>query len=196
VPRVRPLLPLVWLLVALLSAGCAAGQDGAAPAAGNGQRYVSGGGSATVVPAASRVAAPALRAPLLDGGTWSLADQRGKVVVLNVWASWCAPCRAEAPLLERVAQETAPAGVSFVGINTRDDPQSAAAFLRSFGVTYPSLRDPDGTLVLAFNGTVPPSAVPSTVVVDRQGRIAAVAVGAVTYRTLRGLVDAVAAEAG
>lgn len=195
-PRVRPLPPLVWLLVALLSAGCAVGQGAAAPAAGNGQRYVSGSGAATLVPAASRVAAPALRGPLLDGGTWSLADQRGKVVVLNVWASWCAPCRAEAPALEQVARETAPAGVSFVGINTRDDPQAAAAFLRNFGVTYPSLRDPDGTLVLAFNGTVPPSAIPSTLVVDRQGRIAAVVVGAVTYSKLRELVDGVAAEAG
>ena len=89
-------------------------------------------------------------------------------MVINVWGSWCAPCRVETPDLVRLANETADQGVQFVGINTRDNRAAAKAFVRSFGVPYPSLQDPDGQVLLDFQGVVPTSVVPSTVVIDRQ----------------------------
>jgi thiol-disulfide isomerase/thioredoxin len=115
-------------------------------------------------------------------------------VVYNVWGSWCPPCRAEAPTLRRIATETEPDGVQFVGINIRDNEASAEAFERRYEISYPSLFSPDGQLLLPFRGTLPPSAIPSTVVVDRQGRVAARIVGGATYVKLRAVVGRVLAE--
>ncbi|MQA80257.1 MAG: redoxin domain-containing protein [Streptosporangiales bacterium] len=137
---------------------------------------------------------PAVTGATLDGGRLSMTDLRGHVVVVNVWGSWCLPCQEEAPDLARVARETRRAGVRFVGIDTRDSLVAAREFDREFGIPYPSLSDPQGKIHLAFEGIVPASAVPSTVVVDRDGRIAARVIGRVTYGQLRGLVDDVVAE--
>lgn len=144
---------------------------------------------------ADRPAAPSLRGETLKGGRFDLDALRGEIVVVNTWGSWCNPCRAEAPDLVRVARETAPSGVRFIGIDTRDNAAAAGAFVRSFGVTYPSVVDTDGTVLLAFNEFLPINAVPSTLVVDHQGKIAARVIGRVNYATLRGLVDDVVAEA-
>jgi peroxiredoxin len=114
--------------------------------------------------------------------------------VVNAWGSWCGPCREEAPELRRVSEETKAAGVRFVGIDTRDNDAAGRAFAREFGITYPSLVDDSGRVMLAFGRTIPVAAVPSTVVVDRRGRIAARVIGAVTYSTLSGLVDDALAE--
>jgi peroxiredoxin len=143
----------------------------------------------TRVATGDRSAAPKLTGTLLDGAAFDLADYRGKIVVLNVWGSWCPPCRAEAPSLQRVWAETRASGVQFVGIDTRDTAAAAQAFERRFRITYPSLVDDDGRLLLAFRSTLPPNAIPSTIVVDRQGRVAARIVGATTYEKLRNLVD-------
>ena len=152
------------------------------------------GGRVTVYPARSRPQGPELRGQTLAGDQLALADLRGKVVVVNVWGSWCQPCRKEAPDLARAARETAPRGVRFVGIVTRDNPTAADAFGRNFNIPYPSLIDDDGRLIVEFAGVIPASAVPSTVVIDRKGDIAARVVGIVTYTTLRGLIDDVLAE--
>lgn len=141
-----------------------------------------------------RKPAPALRGRTLDGVQLSLASYRGKVVVLNVWGSWCAPCRAEAPDLRRVAADTRSRGVRFLGIDTRDNDAAARAFVREFDIPYPSLVDDDGSLLLALRDTVPAQAIPSTIVMDRRGRIAARVVGRVTYSTLTGLIDDLLAE--
>ncbi|MGH3859302.1 TlpA family protein disulfide reductase [Actinokineospora sp.] len=143
----------------------------------------------------ARPRVPDLRGQTLDGDRLALADLRGHVLVINVWGSWCQPCRKEAPDLVRVARETAPSGVRFVGIDTRDNLAAARAFARSFNVPYPSLVDTDGRLLLAFSGVIPVSAVPSTLVIDAEGNITARVVGIVSYATLRGLVDDVLAEA-
>lgn len=135
-----------------------------------------------------RPAAPELAGTTLTGDRLSLADLAGHVVVVNVWGSWCSPCRAEAPDLARLARQTASRGVRFVGVDTRDTTSAAKAFVRNFHVPYPSLIDSDGQVMLAFQGLIPISAVPSTVVIDADGRIAAKIVGSVTYSTLRGLV--------
>jgi len=144
-------------------------------------------------PPAKRVEAPNLSGHTLSGTRLSLREFRGQVVVLNAWGSWCAPCRAEAPDLRRVATETRAQGVQFVGIDTRDNAAAARAFVGKYHIPYPSLID-DGSLLLALRDTVPAQAIPSTVVLDREGRVAARVVGRVRYSTLRGLVDDVLAE--
>lgn len=139
-------------------------------------------------PQAQRLPLPMVRGTLLDGSALSLAQYRGHVVVLNLWGSWCAPCRAEAPDLVKVANATKADGVRFVGIDTRDEPSAAAAFVRRFHVPYPSFNDRDGRVLSRFSGIVPISGVPSTVVVDKRGRVAARVVGRVDAKTLRGLI--------
>ncbi|MDQ7992017.1 MAG: TlpA disulfide reductase family protein [Propionicimonas sp.] len=175
----------VGLALALVLAGCGA------PTTGTGG-FVTGDGTITVVAVADRRPAPVIAGETLDGGTWSSETAAGKVIVYNVWGSWCPPCRAEAPALQAAAEATADQAV-FVGVNTRDlDPAPARAFVRDAGITYPSLFDPAGSLLLGFAGDLPPSAIPSTLVVDAEGRVAARVIGATTESTLVGLIDDIA----
>lgn len=157
----------------------------------NDSRFSSG---IQVFPAGKRVKAPILEGETVEGTIVKAGSLRGKVVVINVWGSWCAPCRAEAPDLARVARETESKGVTFLGIDVRDDRASAQAFTRRYGIPYQSLFDPDGKQLVKFSGITPISAIPSTVIVDRSGRVAARAIGRVTYKTLNGLVQDVLAE--
>ena len=140
-------------------------------------------------PATSRVPAPKLEGTTLDGKPFALSQLTGDIVVINVWGSWCAPCRAETPDLVRVANEDAARGVSFVGINTRDNPEAARAFVRVNQVPYPSVVDDNGEVLLSLRDTIPTTVVPTSVVVDREGRVAARIIGPVTYTTLKGLLD-------
>lgn len=140
-------------------------------------------------PPGKRVPAPKLEGTTLDGMSFSLSDLAGSIVVINVWGSWCGPCRAEAPDLARLANEDASRGVRFVGINTRDNLDAAKAFVRSFKVPYPSVRDTNGEVLLAFRDTLPTTVVPTTLVVDARGQVAARIIGPVTYNTLKGLLD-------
>jgi thiol-disulfide isomerase/thioredoxin len=177
-------------------AGCSAQQAGAGQRVGDvsEQGYVSGDGTTTILPVSQRRPAPALSGATLSGGTFTLSEAAGDVVVLNVWASWCAPCRAEAPDLQKVAAELADRGVTFVGLNTRDSKAAAQAFVDRFGLSYDSVVDADGSLQLLFRETLPPAAIPSTVVIDPQGRVAARAIGEVDRSRLLGLVEPVLAE--
>ena len=128
---------------------------------------------------AKRQAAPDLHGPLIGGGTLDLATLRGKIVVLNFYASWCSPCRAETPLLVATAHAQAAHGVAVVGVLFKDSAANGAAFRRTFGATYPSLIDTDGEDLAKFRD-VDPSAVPVTFVLDRAGRVAARYVGGIT----------------
>ena len=141
---------------------------------------------ATVFPVSGRKRLPALSGPTLSGGTLDLASLRGHVVVLNVWASWCAPCKAESPALAAVARSTAAQGVRFVGIDENDQEGPAKAFLAGIGSTYPNLVDPEGQL-LAQLRMLPP-AVPGSLVLDREGRVAARVVGPTTAAQMTALV--------
>lgn len=187
----------VALAAGLLLAGCGSGADsppkGAEPPSGG---AVQGGSPAglTKYPVGKRSDTPSVSGELIDGGTLDLADWRGEVIVINVWGSWCAPCRAEAPALQKISEETRSLGVRFVGFDTRDNDAAAQAFEKSYGIAYPSIRDSDGSLLLRFNGRIPVSAVPSTVVIDRDGKIAARIIGATSYAILSRLVKDVAAE--
>jgi DsbE subfamily thiol:disulfide oxidoreductase len=167
--------------------GCA-GNQGSQPQTGD-TRFVAGDGKITLFEAADRKVAPAVEGETLAGDTAALAAHKGKVVVLNFWASWCAPCRAEAPVLKDIAAKTKADGVEFLGIDFKDRKAEALAFERSQGTGYPSIFDQPGKVALSFQGTVPPAAIPSTLIIDRQGRIAARALGAVKYSDL---LDAVA----
>jgi len=177
---------------ALLLTAC--GADASSTGSAADKSYIAGPGVVDRVAAAQRRPAPRVQGPGVGGGRIDSAEYRGKVVVYNVWGSWCPPCRAEAPALREVATETAADGVQFVGINIRDNEASARAFERRFAIPYPSLFSPDGQVLLLFRGTLPPNAIPSTVVVDRRGRVAARIVGGATYGKLRAVVDGVLAE--
>jgi thiol-disulfide isomerase/thioredoxin len=159
--------------------------------AGDQKGYVSGDGAVETIPEADRAEPVELSGELLDGTAWDSATARGDVLVVNVWGSWCAPCVAEAPDLQKVWSELEAerAPVRFVGINFREDPARGAAFAKRAGMTYPSLSDEEsgGVLILALQGKAP--TVPTTLVLDREGRIAARVNGPVSASTLRGLVD-------
>jgi peroxiredoxin len=182
---------LATLAVVVLVSGCGSSQ---AAESGPDRGFVAGDGSLLVLPEAERSPAPDLAGTTLDGETFRLSDHRGDVVVLNVWASWCAPCRAEAPVLAKAATELSGRGVQFVGLDTRDSDTSARAFTDKFGVDYPNLIDRDGRLQLQFSESLPPQAIPSTLVIDRQGRVAARALGRVSESAVRGMVEPLLAE--
>lgn len=142
---------------------------------------------------ADRKPAPLLAGELLDGsGEYDPATHAGDVLVVNVWASWCPPCVGEAPELEAVYSAHKDDGVAFLGINVRDEVDAARAFARQH-TTFPSLFDPSSRLMLGFD--VHPNAIPATIVIDRQGRIAAIAQAAVVASELEPVVVALLEEA-
>ena len=182
--------PRLLLVVVLLatSAGLSACSSG--PSTGD-KGYVDGAGLITRLPVAERERVEAVDGTTLEGNRLDLSSYAGKVVVLNVWGSWCGPCREEAPGLAAAARALAADDVVFVGVNTKDSStDNALAFQRRFDVPYPSLYDPSGRTLLAFRDTLPPNAIPSTLVIDRQGRVAASILGKIpTQRTLVDLVQ-------
>jgi thiol-disulfide isomerase/thioredoxin len=173
----------------------ACGSGGTSGGSGN-TNFITGADGIATVHKGDRKPAPDLSGRTIDGKQLDVASYKGKVVVLNVWGSWCSPCRAEAPNLVKVAKETAGKGVQFIGINTRDtSTQPAIAFEKQYGVPYPSLYDPTGKLMLRFKkGTLNPQAVPSTLVLDREGRIAARSLAALSEDKLRSMIAPVLAE--
>ncbi len=180
--------------VALIAAGCTAGRPAAstrAPATAGGQGAALN--TSQVYPVDQRAVPGPVAGDLLDGGRYDLASARGRVVVLNFWASWCAPCRLESPELAATYQATKDLRVDFVGVDIRDTHDAATSFTADFHIPYPSLYDPPGRIALAFR-EVNPSVIPTTVVVDRSGAVAAVFRKAVTRTELEPVVRAVAAE--
>ncbi len=169
-------------------AGCANDKVGGSGAQG----FVAGNGTIQTLPAAERARPGQVAGRSLAGKPLSLQDYRGRVVVVNVWGSWCGPCRAEAPMLAAAARDLAPKGVAFLGINSRNPERAAPqAFVRRYHVPYPSIYDPDGQTLLAFRDTLPANAIPSTVVIDRKGRVAASVLGEISRTTLYDLVGEV-----
>jgi thiol-disulfide isomerase/thioredoxin len=177
------------LAVTALVAGCGnSGDDGSAD-----RGYVAGDSAVLPVPADRRGEPVTLSGTTIEGTPLDLAGLRGKPVVINVWRSDCAPCRKEAGELKAAAIDLGPQNASFVGLNTGDQLASAKAFERRFTTGYPSLFD-EGDLLISLRGSVPPNALPTTLVLDRRGRIAARVSGATTKRTLVGLVEDVLKE--
>lgn len=177
------------------AAGCATGTD--AVARGGTFEFVTPGGKTDIFydPPAERGTVGEMSGDSLTdpGITVSLDRYRGQVVVLNVWGSWCGPCRSEADDLVRVADATADQGVQFVGINVRDSRQAGADFARDFGLSYPSIYDPPGRTLFALRGA-PRAVVPLTVVLDREHRVAAVFLRELLAEDLLPVVQRIAAE--
>ena len=184
---------------ALVVAGCTTGSIAASTPASNGQSFVAGDPGTTVFKSGAGPVAPSVSGPLVGGGKLALTAYRGHVVVLNFWGSWCGPCRQEAPALAALARHFRPrgahsGGVRFLGVDIRDSPSAAGAFQRNFQISYPSLNDPGDEIALAFQSTVPPAGIPTTLVIGRTGRVAARIVGQVSYSALSKLITEVSAE--
>lgn len=192
-PRRAALLTAAALLALT---GCGGMSAGGKSSGGDGKGYVDNDSSGIArAKQGERKSAPKVAGKTLEGKDISLADFKGKVVVLNVWGSWCPPCRAEAADFQQAHTENADKGVQFLGINTRDATQdNALAFTASKGITYPSLWDPDAREILKFTGSLNPNAIPSTLIIDREGRIAARVLRAVTIDELRSMIDPVLNE--
>jgi thiol-disulfide isomerase/thioredoxin len=156
--------------------------------ASNGNNFVAGDGTATYYQPGHRTAAPAVSGTSLSGSKLSLSSYRGDVVVLNFWGSWCAPCRKEAPTLGVLSQQYQAKGVRFVGVDIRDQASAAQAFMQNFRISYPSFNDSSDQIALDFRGTVSPAAIPSTLVIDRHGRIAGRVIGATSYGNLNNIL--------
>jgi thiol-disulfide isomerase/thioredoxin len=186
----------LFLVVAvLLLASCATGTD--VVARGGTFEFVSPGGKTDIFydPPATRGMVGDLSGDSLaePGTTVSLDRYRGQVMVLNVWGSWCGPCRSEARDLVQVAGAMAAQRVQFIGIDVRDSRQAGADFARDFGLTYPSIFDPPGRTLLALKG-IPRSVVPLTIVLDRHHRVAAVFLHAVHAQDLQPIVERITRE--
>jgi thiol-disulfide isomerase/thioredoxin len=177
----------------LLVAGCSTGKDAVDVNNGGEFRFVAGTPAGEVIPVKDRQHAPEFGGTLLDGTKFSSSSLSGNVAVINFWGSWCPPCRVETPEFQQVYTQVQGDGVQFLGINVKDDEQLADAFVQSKGITFPSLFDPRGEVSLAFRD-YPPNAIPSTIVLDREGRVAAVYTAAVEPDVLSSVLHRVVEE--
>ena len=191
VPRRPVLLAAITAAAMLAVAGCDGGAIGADTPVSSGQSFVGHSYESTFYQPGHRPLAPAVSGTTVTGAHLSLTAYRGDTIVLNFWGSWCAPCRAEAPALGQLARLLQARGVRFVGIDIRDEPDSALAFMQQFNVDYPSISDPSDEIALDFRSTVPPADIPTTLVIDRDGRIADRIFGASTYSELLTVIDQV-----
>lgn len=179
----------------LVATGCSTGDD--AVARGGSFEFVSPGGKTEIFydPPSDRGTIGNMQGSsvLDENETITLDDFAGQVVVINIWGSWCGPCRSEADDLQRVQAETGPQGVTVLGINVRDDRDAAADFVRNRGLTYPSIFDPPGRSLFALKG-VPRAVVPATIVLDRRHRVAGVFLRELLAEDLLPVVQRLAAE--
>lgn len=180
------------VLVAAVLAGCSAGTDGLTDDGGT-AGYVSGDGSLTLWAPQERGEPVELAGTTFAEEEVDLAAWRGDVVLVNTWYAACPPCRDEAPDLVAVAEDYAES-VHLLGVNSTDDAGTALAFERTFAVPYPSLNDPRGHAVAAMQGHVALQAVPTTVLLDRDGRVAARVLGRIDATTVRAVLDDLLAE--
>ena len=186
---------LVVLTSAVLVTGCSTGSDQVDVNNGGEFRFVAATPSGEVIPEEDRAAAPEFSGTLLGTGeAFDSSLLAGQVGVLNFWGSWCAPCRVETPEFSEVAADLADGGVQFLGINVKEtSEQFALAFIDRFQISFPSLYDPRGEVALAFRD-YPANAIPSTVVLDQENRVAAVYTGEVSQEDLRRVIDLVLEE--
>ncbi|MEU6932325.1 TlpA disulfide reductase family protein [Streptomyces sp. NPDC046385] len=192
----RTLLAVGTVTIALAVSACSSDTNGKSGGGGD-TNFVTNTGGISTVAKGERKPVAALSGDTLEGKPLDVADLKGKVVVLNVWGSWCPPCRAEAPHFAKVAKDLKAKGVEFVGINTRDpNKQPALAFEEDYGVPYPSLYDPAGKLIVSGfpKGTLNPQAIPSTVVLDKDGKVAARSLMALDETKLRSMIEPLIAE--
>jgi thiol-disulfide isomerase/thioredoxin len=175
--------PLLILITALSLTSCGNGGSSTAQ-----ESYISGNGAITFISTSDREVAPKLSGDTLYGTKFDFTDK--KIAVVNVWASWCSPCRAEIPTLIALSKKYS--DVQFLGILTRDNLANAEVFARQLGVSYPNFID--DSLLLGFRNTLPANAIPTTVIIDKAGKVAARISGPITVAGLSDLIDRVNAE--
>jgi thiol-disulfide isomerase/thioredoxin len=189
--RKGALLLAAGLVTVTVTAACSSDPNSVEQQARAGDRkgYVAGDGSIEQLAVSERGAPLTLSGTTLDGAPWSLADRAGKVVVVNVWGSWCPPCIEETPALQKAWEKVQAQGkpVDFIGLDKLESPVTGLAFQKANHVTYPSLAYDGGVPILSLQGKA--SATPTTLVLDPQGRIAARVSGPITTTTLLGLID-------
>jgi thiol-disulfide isomerase/thioredoxin len=188
---------LVALLAAALVAGCSTGDD--AVAQGGTFQFVAPGGKTDILydpPSSRGVPGPLSGPDLMDTNrTISVDDFAGQVVIINIWGQWCGPCRAEVSELQQVYDATRGDGVALLGIVVRDNNiQAPRDFIIDRKISYPSIYDPAMRTMLAFGGKYPTTVIPSTVVLDREHRVAAVFLRELLAEDLLPLVTRLAAE--
>lgn len=181
----RAVLALLTALLAV-SACTSTGSNG-------GYRFTSATALGKLIPAADRKPAGTFTGDLIDGGTVGTTDLRGKVAVLNFWASWCAPCRIESPQLDIVYRRMKNKGVDFIGIDTKDAKSNARSFVHDFDISYPIVFDENGEIAIRL-GNLPARGLPFSVLLDKSGKVAAVYVGELTAKDLQGPLDSLNAE--
>ncbi|SDI97963.1 Thiol-disulfide isomerase or thioredoxin [Arthrobacter subterraneus] len=186
--KVRRIGGCVVLVASLFLTGCVAADPLADQATAGSTNYVAGDGSIAEYAPESRGEPLTVQGTLFDGTRAGSQEWAGQVVVLNVWYAACAPCRAESPTLAALHEDFAQQGVQFYGINIRDESATADAFERNFDISYPSFEDRDGRILLSLTEYVPPQAVPTTLVLDREGRVAARVLGIADENVLRTLI--------
>jgi thiol-disulfide isomerase/thioredoxin len=173
----------VTLFLSVVLTSCSGGGSSSSQ-----ESFVSGDGSVTFVNPTDRIDAPVLAGMTLSGSNYTHVP--GKVTVVNVWASWCSPCRAEIPTLIALSKKYNE--VTFIGVLTRDMPPAAEAFARRFAIPYPTLID--DSVLLGFRDSLPANAIPSTAVIDKNGKVAGRILGEVTVASLSKLIERVSSE--
>ncbi|HEY0168414.1 MAG TPA: TlpA disulfide reductase family protein [Jatrophihabitans sp.] len=191
----RTVVLVTTLLAAVLGlSACSGGKNAVDQSSGNQFRYVQANKKGSVIEASERKLAGPVAGTLLTGGNYRLSDDRGKVVVLNFFASWCPPCQLETPQFDSIYRERKSSGVQFIGMDVKDPSKSAAmSWIKDKDVTFPVVYDEAARSAIQL-GDVPMAALPSTIVIDRQGRVAAVYVGAVLPKDLTAALDELTKE--
>ncbi len=189
------LIIFIFGTIALSLAGCASDPLAEQFRSGDSKNYIAGDGTVTEFASEQRPTFLPFSGETESGQMLDSEALAGQVVVMNWWYSACAPCRVEAPDLQALYEEFQDQGVQFVGVNVRDTSETALAFDRKFGISFPSIMDAQtGNVSLAFQGIVSPQAVPTTLVIDKQGKVASRILGRIDPSILRTLIETVVAE--
>jgi peroxiredoxin len=184
---------LLVLLAGVLALSACTGKDAVDQSSNASFQFKSGTALGQLYPVADRKPAGTFTGNLLDGGTTTLASRKGKVVVLNFWATWCGPCRTETPQFDLVYRQMKAQGVDFLGIDTKDVKGSARSFVKDYDISYPIVFDEQGETAVRL-GDLPATALPFTVLIDKQGKVAAVYVVRMAAKDLTTALDKLLAE--
>jgi peroxiredoxin len=172
---------------ALVLAGCS-GKDAVDQTGGGTFKFHGATALGQLYPKADRKPASDFKVQLLDGGTMNLSSTKGKIVVLNYWATWCAPCKTELPQFDLLYRKLKSRGVHFVGIDTKDEKGSAQSFVKNYDISFPIAYDEPGETAVRL-GNLPTVSLPFTVLIDQQGKVAAVYIVRLSYNDLQGAID-------